>query len=242
MSQEKPLIDITNINEKVYSFIKGRIIDLTYPPGHRINTAKLREELGISQTPIKDALFRLAGEQLVEVSSRRGTYVKDVTDRDITEIAETRIILETGAVEMAAGRITRKKLDQLEELYRETLDDSEDFDYRRFMERDSRFHLAIVGLTDNERLLQTYKRLNSHAQVVRSRFGGPGTRKLPQTDQAHKAILDALKRNDTDEAKENIREHIITSWGAFIKRGEAKTESEPGGDGSRALWVWRVIQ
>ncbi len=239
MSQkEKPLIDVTNINEKVYDFIKRRIIDLTYPPGRRINSAQLRQALGISQTPIKDALFRLAGEQLVEISSRRGTYVKDVTDRDIKEIAETRIILETGAVEMAAGRITPEKLVQLEALYEETLDGAGELDYRLFMERDSRFHMAIVGLTDNERLLQTYKRLNSHAQVVRSRFGGPGTKKLPQTDGAHKAILEALKRSDTEEAKERIKSHIITSWGAFLERGEAKAESESGGDGSRVPWGW----
>ena len=230
---EKPLIDVTNINEKVYEFIKRRIIDLTYPPGRKINSAALRQELGISQTPIKDALSRLAGEQLVEISSRRGTYVKDVTDRDIQEIAEIRIILETGAVEMAAGRITKEKITQLEALYENTLNEPGEFDYRSFMERDSSFHMAIVGLTDNQRLLQTYKRLNSHAQVVRSRFGGPGAKKLPKTDRTHKAILEALKKNDTEKAKVTIRKHIIYSWKAFLERGVARDGKEAGGDGPR---------
>ena len=227
----KPLIDVTNINEKVYEFIKRRIIDLTYPPGRRINSAELRKELGISQTPIKDALFRLAGEQMVEISSRRGTYVKDVTERDIREIAETRIIIETGAVELTEGRIGGDKLARLREAYLATLDqDGEEFEYSSFMERDSRFHLAIVGLTDNQRLLQTYLRLNSHVQVVRSRYAGPGNRKLPRTDEAHRAILEALERGDLEGAKRAIKDHIRYSWNAFLDRGAARTaKSETNG-------------
>ncbi len=218
----KPLIDVTNINEKVYEFIKRRIIDLTYPPGRRINSAELRKELGISQTPIKDALFRLAGEQMVEISSRRGTYVKDVTERDIREIAETRIIIETGAVEMTEGRIGRDKLARLREAYLATLDQGrQEFDYSSFMERDSRFHMAIVGLTDNQRLLQTYLQLNSHVQVVRSRYAGPGTKKLPRTDEAHRTILEALERGDLEGAKRAIKDHIRYSWNAFLDRGAA---------------------
>ena len=83
------LIDVTNINEKVYQLIKQNIIKFIYPPGHNLNITELKDALGVSPTPIKDALFRLAGEGLVVIYPRKGTYVKDVTDEDIHEIIQT---------------------------------------------------------------------------------------------------------------------------------------------------------
>jgi DNA-binding GntR family transcriptional regulator len=77
--KQNPIIDITNINEKVYDLIKKRIVDLEYPPGSKINIRQLQEELNVSNSPIKDALFRLAGEGMVDIDSRRGTsYIADV--------------------------------------------------------------------------------------------------------------------------------------------------------------------
>ena len=79
--EQSTLIDVTNINEKVYNYIKTNIISYNYPPGYNLNLNQLSELLGVSPTPIKDALFRLAGEGLVEIAPRKGTYVKDVTSR-----------------------------------------------------------------------------------------------------------------------------------------------------------------
>lgn len=78
-------IDITNINEKIYNLIKTRITHLEYPPGYQINIKKLQDELGVSSSPIKDALFRLVGEELLEINPRKGTFVKDVLEKDILE-------------------------------------------------------------------------------------------------------------------------------------------------------------
>ena len=149
MAEKKSLIDITNINEKVYALIRNRIIYIEYAPGEKINTRKLQEELGVSQTPIKDALLRLAGEGMVEISSRRGTFVKDVTARDIFEIEGIRIVLETAAVEAIAEQITDAQVEKLESLYHDTLIDRDNFDYGKFMEKDFRFHQEIIQLTGN---------------------------------------------------------------------------------------------
>jgi DNA-binding GntR family transcriptional regulator len=116
-----PTIDVTNINEKIYEWLKKRIISCIYPPGHKLNVRQLRKDLGVSQTPIKDALFRLAGEGLIEISSRKGTYVKEVTDQDIAEIYDTRLILESGAGEVIATEITDEQIKELERLYEATL-------------------------------------------------------------------------------------------------------------------------
>ncbi len=215
----KPLIDVSNINEKVYHFLKDRLLDLTFPPGHKINLRRLQKELGVSYTPIKDAIFRLAGEGLVEVSSRRGTFVKQVSERDIREIAETRIILETAAVDLIAERISDEQLAELRRLFEATLDQNTYSDYRLFLKRDNQFHLAIIRFTGNQRLLTIYEHLNAHMQIIRFRFAPKSQIRLGNTDEAHRRILEALEAHDARRAKEELTTHLMTARDAFLKQG-----------------------
>lgn len=212
------VIDITNINEKIYELIKKRITHLEYPPGYQITIRALQNELGVSNSPIKDALFRLAGEGLVEITSRKGTYVIDITERDIYEIEAVRAIIEMGAVELVARTITDEQLKRLEELYKETLIPSDAFEYSIFMEKDNRFHLEILKLTHNQRLVDIYKRLNPHLQIVRFQFARNRTQPLPWTHQDHREILEALRQRDPDKAKDAIRRHREKARDAFLDK------------------------
>jgi len=210
------IIDITSINEKIYNLIKQRIINYEYPPGHKITVKELQDELGVSNSPIKDALFRLVGEELVEISSRRGTFVKDVTAQDVIEIDQTRTIIETGSVELLVKKITNQEIENLEKLYQATLMEGEEFDYTTFMERDNRFHLAIVEITGNQRLVNIFKRLNGHMQVVRFRYPRKPKKKLPWTDNDHQEILNAIKARDADRVRRCLIEHRMKTKSAFL--------------------------
>lgn len=214
----EPLIDVSNINEKIYNFLKKHIVNLTYPPGHKLNVQQLRDELGVSQTPIKDALFRLAGEGLVDISSRRGTYVKEVNERDLSEIYDIRMIIETGAAEFVAKQITDEQLDELEGLYKETLIREADGDYRIFMERAKEFHSAIIRFMNNNRLLDLYEQLNAHMQIVRFRFREQAMERRPWTNREHQQILMALKERDPVKAKKAIEYHLQTTKTALLRK------------------------
>ena len=213
------IIDITSINEKIYNLIKQRIINYEYAPGHKITVKKLQDELGVSNSPIKDALFRLVGEELVEISSRRGIFVKDVTARDVIEIDETRTIIETGSVELWVKKITDQDIEDFEKLYHETLMGDEEFGYQTFMERDNRFHLAIVEMTGNQRLVNIFKRLNGHMQIVRFRYDRKPKKKLPWTDSDHQEILNAIKARDPDRLRKCLIEHRMKTKSAFLDEG-----------------------
>ena len=218
MTPENPLpIDITNINEKVYKLIKQRIIYLDYPPGQRIDIRQVQNELSVSQTPIKDALFRLAGEGMIEINSRKGTFVREISERDVFEIEEARIILETGAVELISDRISDDQLVELEKLYQDTLFDDGQFDYKMFMEKDNLFHLKIIEFTQNQRLIEMYDHLNAHMQIVRFQIARGRSRRLPWTNQDHLNILSALKARDPNKAKEAIKEHRLKAREAFLQ-------------------------
>ena len=217
MTEKEVLIDVTNINEKIYSLIKGRITHFEYPPGYPLNIRRLQDEFGVSNSPIKDALFRLAGEGLVEITSRKGTFVKDISERDLYEIEETRAILEVGAVEIIAGKITDEQLKRLESLYHETFIPEDRFEYSQFMEKDSRFHLEIIMMTNNKRLLDVYKQLNAHVHITRFQYARNRKKPLPWTHQDHMDILTALKERNTEKAKKAVRIHRLKARDAFLK-------------------------
>lgn len=215
--QKKSLIDITNINEKIYNLIKGRITHFEYPPGFQLNIRKLQAELGVSNSPIKDALFRLAGEGLVEITSRKGTFVKDISERDIYEIEDVRIILETGAADLIAKTISDKQLDRLEALFNETLIPEDEFEYSKFMEKDSQFHMEIIKLTNNQRLVDIYKQLNAHVHITRFQYARNRKMPLPWTHQDHQDILKALKLRDPAKVRKAIQSHRVKARDAFLE-------------------------
>ena len=206
------IIDVTNINEKVYNYIKQNIIDFTFPAGHKLDIKNLSKTLGTSQTPIKDALARLSGEGLVEITSRIGSYVKNITEADIHEILQSRIILESAVIEEIAEKLSDKQLDIIEKNYKESISfavNQDDFEsYKEFMKCDSQFHLSFFQIFGNSRLLNFYNNLNAHMQVVRFRLLNRNMGKLPNTDEDHKNILDALSQRNAKRAKKAIIIHI----------------------------------
>ena len=211
--EQSTLIDVSNINEKVYNYIKSNIINYNYPPGYNLNLNQLSELLGVSPTPIKDALFRLAGEGLVEIAPRKGTYVKDVTLADIHEILQTRIILETAAVEAITASLTDEQVGRFEDLFRQMISfragESDEASYKAYMERDSEFHLLFFQIMGNQRLLNIYRNLNAHIQIVRFRLLDRRGKHVT-TDQEHAMILEALRERNPARAKEAVRRHLLS--------------------------------
>ena len=210
------LIDTTNINEKVYKLLKKRITEREYPPGYKLTIRELQNSFGVSNSPIKDALFRLAGEGFVEISSRKGTFVKDITLKDILEIEQTRLIIEVGAVEIIAPKITDGEIKKLELLYNKTLMRGEKFNYLSFMEKDFEFHKEIIRITKNKKLVQIYEQLNAHIQIARYRIAHDIKKRLPWTNRDHLEILKSLRSRNPEKAKKAITEHRQKARDAFL--------------------------
>jgi len=220
------IIDVTNINEKVYDYIKKNITTFHFPSGYKLNIRQLSETLGVSHTPIKDALFRLAGEGLIDITSRTGTYVKSITEADIHEILQTRMILETAVIEEIAGKITNEQLQALKDVYRKgaslAVNPSDIESYKTFMEYDSQFHLSFFNIMGNKRLIHIYQNLNAHMQIVRFRLMNHALGKLPTTDEEHRMILEALCERNVAKAKQAIANHLhrLDAVCATVQQGQ----------------------
>jgi DNA-binding GntR family transcriptional regulator len=192
---------------QAYALIRRRILDNVYPPGHQVLEQALAEELGISRTPLREALVRLAEEGLVEVVPRHGMRVLPVSPVDMAEIYTVLTALEGVAAEMVASR--RPSEDELRPLMRATRDmegalKRDDLD--AWAEADERFHQTLVALAGNRMLTQTVA--NFWDRAHRARMVTLRMRPKPiDSTHEHMALVERLRAGDALGAVEANRAH-----------------------------------
>ena len=143
------------LTERAFGAIKRKIIHLDLPPGARFTEAQLATELGLSKTPVREALARLEREGLVEIIARSGYRVSDVTLKDARDLLAVRTLLETEAAGLAAVRMgDGAQLQALNELCRISYDPSDRSSIARFLEANTEFHATVARAGGNERLAE----------------------------------------------------------------------------------------
>jgi DNA-binding GntR family transcriptional regulator len=163
-----------DLTEQTYRLLRDRILRRQIKAGARVSVDAIADRVGVSRTPVTDALKRLAADGLVEIVPRRGTFVAGITSRDASEMFEVRLMIErfAAATALASGRAEaaieamRVPLAGMEAANDEGSYD----DYESFIDHDRRFHQAIVAALDNRRLLQLYEAINSHMYVARAHY------------------------------------------------------------------------
>jgi DNA-binding GntR family transcriptional regulator len=192
---------------QAYASIRRRIFDNVYPPGHQVLEQALAEELGISRTPLREALVRLAEEGLVEVVPRHGMRVLPVSPVDMAEIYTVLTALECVAAEIVASR--RPSEDELRPLMKATRDmegalKRDDLD--AWAEADERFHQTLVALAGNRMLTQTVA--NFWDRAHRARMVTLRMRPKPiDSTHEHMALVERLRAGDAVGAVEANRAH-----------------------------------
>lgn len=141
------------LTDWAYTNIKEDILNLRVQPGHQLHIEKLSEELGISRTPIREALLRLETAGLVQVLPRVGFFVADITTNDIAELFEVREWLESNAAAKAVSTLTDDDLAGLDELMANTARAIEQGDSGKFLEFEEAFHNLIIQRCGNKHLL-----------------------------------------------------------------------------------------
>src|SRR5438105_3836414 len=134
-------------SEEAYLRIRDRILTLDLPPGSLVHEARLREELAIGRTPIREALQRLGHEKLVRSVPHRGTFVTDVNVTDLARITEVRVVLEAHAARLAAERCTSTDRTAIRELLDAVSEGARD--QRRLMDLDQAIHRQIYRTARN---------------------------------------------------------------------------------------------
>lgn len=202
---------LASLTDLVYEELLDAIIEQRLPPGTRVVPGTLAAELGVSPTPVRLALTRLAADGLVTVRSRRGMQVSRPDVAQIEGLYEARLFLEVGAARDYFRNVTPEFIANLQSAaqeYEEIIAQGGDGLRRRLGDKDRELHRLIVHLTRNELIIRWYERANIHIQGHRSAY--PSER-YGATVREHRAIVDAFREGGPEDAIAALREHLANA-------------------------------
>lgn len=204
------------LREAVCETLRDAIRKGVLEPGERLMEVQLADELGISRTPVREAIRKLEQEGYVIMMPRRGTYVSDVSVSDIKEIFEIRSALESLATGLAARRIETNELETLQKLLTEIEGYIEKNDIEKIVETDVRFHEVLYQVSRNERLVGIIHNLKE--QLARFRtlsMSYPG--RLLETLEEHRDMVEAIAEGDASAARDAAEHHMDRAEETLLK-------------------------
>lgn len=212
-----------------YEHIKAAIMSGRLAAGDRVKEELVAEEVGVSRTPIRHAMQKLAAQGFVEVLHNHGARVAAWNDADLAEITELRALLEGFGAGVAARKIDEATVDTLRALcasMERAAAQPSSADLETIAALNSRFHLTIIEATGNRRLSETIGNL-AHPLLVQRRFRAFGPQRLQRSMDHHRELVDALAARDADWAGAVMRAHILGSAGADRARAAAAQADAP---------------
>lgn len=200
MSLRDSMISPRSVEESVTEALRNAILRGELEPGRRLAQVELSEELGVSRIPLRDALRRLEAEGLVEIDGRRGAKVSSLNEKDIAEIYQMRILLESACARRAIEALdeeSAKELIRLSEEMDRTADDPEDGPLAR-----RNFYGEFYALADLPRIRATVLQLRAlvHRYHLLTDSG--------EHPNAHEELRECIRNRDADRAAEVVRAHL----------------------------------
>jgi len=209
--QRAPLI----AEARVYRALKKAILSGHYPPGCVLIQENLCREFRISRTPVRDAITHLQAEGLVVAIPNKGVLVRELSQKDVRDIYEVRLLLESAAASDAASKVNKKEITGiLEELLQ--LKSRKDFSFESVKKIGGELHRAILVSAGNRIMKEILDRMETLIEVTRIPFRESYDR-LAQINQEHIEIAEALLRGDYEKAGELMRNHIALTEDAHLR-------------------------
>ena len=204
------------LREVVCEALRDAIRKGVLEPGERLMEVQLADELGISRTPVREAIRKLEQEGYVIMMPRRGTYVADVSESDIKEIFEIRSALESLATGLAARRIEQDEIEKLQNLLNEIEEYIAQGDMDKIVETDIKFHELLYQFSRNERLAAIISNLKEQLSRFRTlSMSYPG--RLQETFEEHSEMVEAIADGDVSAARDAAEHHMERAEETLLK-------------------------
>lgn len=207
-----------SLRGRVFYQLKNDILNGKYHIGENLIETKLSDEMGVSRTPIREALRQLELEGLVQSIPNKGVIVRGISEQDVEDICTIRMMIEGLAARWAAEKITDEELDELKEAV-----ELEEFytgknGTEQLLKFDSKFHDIIFRASKSKPLMQMLSTFHHYIQSARNlSLGSPG--RAQKVLEEHKAILQAIIEHDADKAERLTTEHVKNASINLIKCG-----------------------
>jgi DNA-binding GntR family transcriptional regulator len=212
----------TLLPEKIYTHLRTKLLAGELPPGARLDYKKISTEMGVSTTPVREAMGKLASEGLVELVPRAGAIVRKLGAQEAVQLYGVREAIETYAAAKAAEKISAARLQQLgDQLAKMRSLISRAFasgdavmtgeNLAEFLHADLTFHMTIIEAAGNPRLTKLAGDSHIHSRIFGVERFGHNRELLEEADQIHHAIFDSLKSHNPEGAARLIAQHIQRS-------------------------------
>lgn len=208
--------------ERAYAHLRTAILDGTYAQGVRLPETEVASALGVSRTPVREALRRLVAEGLVVASPNQGVVVAGFSDRDLQDIFALRGMLESYGAACAAERATPDEIEAMRKLAHEIQAEAAGQApgyLKRIIDMNGRFHRAVIDAARNERLAAMFVNLIEMPIVARS-FNTYTHADLLRSAAHHVEIVQAIAARDTEWAASTMRSHVRAAAHLFEQRSK----------------------
>ncbi|MCW2277013.1 GntR family transcriptional regulator [Heliophilum fasciatum] len=216
----RPLRDI------VFEHLREAIIAGVLKPGERLMEIQLAEELGVSRTPVREAIRKLELEGFVVMVPRKGAYVAGVSVKDITDVFELRAALEALAAGLAAERITEEETEEMERRLNRYAAVTEDADLNLMVEADIDFHDCVYRASRNQRLVQITNNLREQLRRFRTTSLSDPGRRMEAVDE-HRKLVEAIEARNVQLAQSLAWEHIENAENSMLEAMGAVKKKSP---------------
>lgn len=207
---ETRLVRAKALNEQVCEIILEHIITGKLRTGDRVNIRQLESALKVSRSPVKDALVKLHGSGLIDISRRKGYCVRALAEKELTDLFEFRLILEVEAAKKAVHAITAEVCHLLESemSHGSAITEARNaVDAASLFKQDRNFHCTIVKLAGNDLLTSTHSNVHLLSHAVRTQYTESKERAI-RAQEEHRAIFEALRKKDSVGLERAITEHL----------------------------------
>ena len=210
--------DHYSLSAKVFHSIREDILNGKYQANEELKEKTIGEDMGVSRTPVREALRQLELEGLVYIIPNKGAFVEGVTLKDIKDIYEIRTLLEGLCAKWAASHITKEQLEELEETVFLSEFHFSKKNWDQMLELDNRFHELVYESCASKELTRVLSDYHHYLQRIRKITLGQKERARASIDE-HRQIAEALRRRDAAAAEENARLHIRNTISNMDKIG-----------------------
>lgn len=202
--------DNYSLSSRVFHTIRENILSGKYATNEELKEKTIGEELGVSRTPVREALRQLELEGLVTIIPNKGAYVVGISQKDIHDIYEIRSRLEGLCARWGAEQITKEQLDELEEnIYLSDFHSSKG-NSEQVVELDNKFHEILYNASGSKELRHVLLDFHHYVQRVRKITLAVPDRAV-QSNAEHRKIVEALKKHDADQAEKLANEHMMNT-------------------------------
>ncbi len=205
-----------DLTAQVYQELWSRILNFRYHPGYKFSDEEIAAEMGISRTPVREALNRLTEQGLVDARPNKGFWVKTFSKKEVEDLYVLRDALEALAVSLTIKNLDAKKAEALKKLLETYPKLMEASDLTRLNDADENFHDLIALYSGNSALYETLKNLSGKIRITR-RYDHLRPTSFQETYKEHWQVLNHMLNGELSRAKKAMSKHIIGSMKMVLK-------------------------